>query len=102
MKKEDNAFKAYVESRLQELILKEIEASDVNKQPVTVRLGTGQVRMIDALAKELELSRQTLLQDVIRTGITQVAKAYADTHGDKAQEVYLELLKHTEIQAEDL
>lgn len=103
MPKKTNPFDNYVEHRLQMIAINEEEAKqDQTKQSVTVRLNPGQVRLIDALAKNLEHSRQALLLELITTGINHVAMAYADSCGDKAQEVYRELMGLTSYQEGDL
>ncbi len=58
--------------------------------------------MIDTLAKNLEQSRQVFLVELINTSVNQVAMAYADSCGDKAQEVYKDLMSLTGFQEGDL
>uniref|UniRef100_UPI0013A5A807 hypothetical protein n=1 Tax=Klebsiella pneumoniae TaxID=573 RepID=UPI0013A5A807 len=89
--------------RLTLIVMNEDEAKqDQSKQSVTVRLTPGQVRLIDTLAKNLEHSRQALLLELITNGINHVAMAYADSCGDKAQEVYRELMELTSYREGDL
>lgn len=97
-----NPFSNYVQERLQLIAINEDEAKqDQTKQSVTVRLNPGQVRLLDTLAKNLEHSRQALLLELITTGANHVAMAYADGFGDKAQEVYRELMEVTSFREGD-
>lgn len=103
MPKKSNPFDNYVQERLTLIAMNEDEAKqDQSKQGVTVRLTPGQVRLIDTLAKNLEHSRQALLLELITNGINHVAMAYADSCGDKAQEVYRELMELTSYREGDL
>jgi hypothetical protein len=91
MSKQNNPFGNYVQERLQIMAINQEEHSrESTKQGVTVRLDPGVVRAIDQIAKELDQSRQVFLVELIRTGLHEVIKAYADSCGDKAQEVYRE------------
>lgn len=92
MSKQNNPFANYVQERLQLIYMNEEESKrESTKQGVSVRLDPGMVRAIDAMAKNLEQSRQVFLLELIRTGLHEVIKAYADSCGDKAQEVYREI-----------
>lgn len=102
MPKKTNPFDDYVDHRLASIAMsEEEERREATKQGVTVRLNPGTVRLLDHLAKNLEQSRQVLLVELIRTGAEQVAQAYADHCGDKAQEVYRELLELTRYREGD-
>lgn len=102
MPKKTNPFDDYVEHRLASIAMSEEEdRREATKQGVTVRLNPGTVRLLDQLAKNLDQSRQVFLVELIRTGAEQVAQAYADRCGDKAQEVYRELLELTRYREGD-
>lgn len=92
MAKQMNPFENYVQHRLASIAMSEEEdRREATKQGVSVRLSPGLVRGLDAMAKNLEQSRQVLLVELITSGLHQVIKAYADSCGDKSQEVYREL-----------
>jgi hypothetical protein len=103
MAKQTDPFENYVQHRLASIAMNEDEAArESTKQGVSVRLSPGQVRLIDTLAKNLEQSRQVFLVELINTSVNQVAMAYADSCGDKAQEVYKDLMSLTGFQEGDL
>lgn len=103
MPKKNNPFENYVDQRLASIAMSEEEdRREATKQAVTVRLNPGTVRLLDQLAKNLEHSRQVLLVELIEKSVQQVAEAYADHCGDKAQEVYRELMQLTSYQEGDL
>ena len=102
MPKKTNPFDHYVDQRLASIAMSEEEdRREATKQGVTVRLNPGTVRLLDQLAKNLEQSRQVLLVELIEKSAQQVAEAYADHCGDKAQEVYRELMQLTSYQEGD-
>lgn len=90
-----NPFKEYVNSHLEELARAELEKNDdFIKQTISLRVTPYRLRLVDQLAKELDMSRQALLTSIIDIGVQQVASAYADTFGDdQSQQVYRELLE---------
>lgn len=90
-----NPFKEYVNGRAEEMARSELHKSDEHtKHTVSVRLTQYRLNLVDQLAKELDLSRQALLVNIIDIGVQQVASAYADTFGDEqSQQVYTELLE---------
>ncbi|HCF3694721.1 TPA: hypothetical protein NID02_006100 [Pseudomonas aeruginosa] len=101
-KKPENPFDNYVHHRLASIAMSEEEdRREATKQGVTVRLNPGLVRLLDQLAKNLDQSRQELLVEVIETGARGIAAAYADHCGDKAQEVYRDLIQLTQHQEGD-
>jgi len=102
-KKTPNPFDNFVEHRLASIAMSEEEdRREATKQSVTVRLNPGLVRLLDQLSKNLGQSRQELLFEIIHTGAQGIAAAYADHSGDKAQEVYRELMQLTSYQEGDL
>lgn len=101
-KKPENPFDNYVHHRLASIAMSEEEdRREATKQGVTVRLNPGIVRLLDQLAKNLEQSRQELLVEVIETGARGIAASYADHCGDKAQDVYRELMQLAQYQEGD-
>ncbi len=103
MPKQTNPFEQYVQDRLQAMYINEEEnRREATKQGVTVRLNPGLVRGLDAMAKNLDQSRQVLLVDLITTSLYEVIKAYADSFGDKSQEVYREISDLISFQEGDL
>lgn len=93
-----NPFKEYVNGRAEEMARSELHKSDEHtKHTVSVRLTEYRLNLVDQLAKELDLSRQALLVNIIDIGVQQVASAYADAFGDdggeRSQQVYRELLE---------
>lgn len=103
MPKQTNPFASYVEERLHILAInQEEETREATKQSVTVRLNPPLIRLMDGLAEKLGHSRQAMLLEIIATSLHDIATAYADTHGDKAQEVYRELMDLKQFQEGDL
>lgn len=95
--------KQFVQERFQLQVINEDEARrEASKQGVSIRLDAGKVRGIDFMAKELDLSRQALLLEIINSGLDEVIEAWAGQHGDKSQEAYRKVADLMSIQAEDL
>jgi len=93
----------FVQERIKMLVINEDEARrEASKQGVSIRLEPGKVRAIDFIAKELDLSRQALLQKIIDTGLSEVIEAWADQHGDNAQEAYRKVCDLIAVREEDL
>lgn len=90
-----NPFKEYVNGRAEEMARSELLKNDEHtKHTISLRLTQYRLNLVDQLAKELDLSRQALLVNIIDIGVQQVASAYADTFGDEqSQQVYTELLE---------
>lgn len=89
-----NAFEQYINGRMEEIARENMSKEDENSlQTITVRMSPYRVRMIDNLAKDLDSSRQSVLASIIDIGVQQAVSAYADTFGDDAHEVYVELLE---------
>lgn len=103
MTKTTNPFTDYVDQRIASIAMSEEEdRREATKQGITVRLNPGIVRLLDQLAKNLEQSRQVLLVELIEKSAQQIAEAYADHCGEKAQEVYRELMQLTSFQEGDI
>ena len=95
--------KQFVQDRFQLQVINEDEARrEASKQGVSIRLDAGRVRGIDFMAKELDLSRQALLLEIINSGLDEVIEAWASQHGDKAGEAHRKVSDLMSIQAEDL
>lgn len=93
----------FVQQRVMDRIYNEdLEKREASKQGLTIRLDPGSVRGLDHMAKELELSRQALLLQIVTSGLEEVIAAWATEHGDKAQEVHRQIQKIMAITAEDL
>lgn len=89
-----NAFEQYINSRMEEIAREDMSKEDEKSlQTITVRVSPYRVRMIDNLAKDLDLSRQSVLASIIDIGVQQAVSAYADTFGEDSQKVYMELLE---------
>lgn len=83
----------FVKERIQMLIINEDEAArEAGRQAISIRLEPGKVRAIDFIAKELDLSRQALLQRIVDVGMSEVIEAWADQQGEGAQEAYRKVL----------
>ena len=93
----------FVQERFKLQVMNEEAAMrEAAKQGVSIRLDPGSVRGIDFMAKELDLSRQALLLEIINSGLGEVIEAWASQHGDKTQEAYRKVADLMSIQAEDL
>lgn len=99
-----NPFQSFVEERFVAMAsAADADRQEAIKQGVTVRLEPGVIRGLDAMAKNLELSRQQLLVEIITKGLRSVIEAYADGHRpDEAQVVYRALMDEMSPRAEDL
>lgn len=83
----------FVKERIQMLIINEDEERrEAAKQGVSIRLEPGKVRGLDFIAKELEVSRQALLQRIVESGLQTVIEAWADQQGEHSQEAYRKVL----------
>ncbi|MNO87248.1 hypothetical protein D3C76_786670 [compost metagenome] len=92
----------FVKERLQMLIINEdFERREAAKQGVSIRLEPGKVRGIDFIAKELDMSRQALLQRIVEDGMAEVIEAWAATHED-AQQAYRNVQEVMSFREEDL
>ena len=95
--------KQFVQDRFKLQVMNEDAAMrEAAKQGVSIRLDPGTVRGIDFMAKELDLSRQALLLEIINSGLGEVIEAWASQHGDKASEVHRKVSDLMSIQVEDL
>jgi len=93
----------FVKERIQMLIINEdFERHEAAKQGVSIRLDPGKVRGIDFIAKELDLSRQALLQRIVEDGFAEVIEAWADTHGEGASDAYRKVVDLMSFREEDL
>lgn len=103
MGKRMNPFENYVQQRLASIAMsQDEEAREGTKQAVTVRLQPGTIRLLDAMSKNLEQSRQLFLVELIEAGLHEVVQAYAGSCGDAADEVYRELSSLKSYQEGDL
>ena len=103
MPKQISPFASYVDERLQILAMnQEEETREATKQSVTVRLNPPLIRLMDGLAERLGHSRQAMLLEMISTSLHDIASAYAETYGDRAKEVYQELMDLKQFQEGDL
>lgn len=103
MKNMGQNLKQFVQERFQLQVINEDEARrEASKQGVSIRLDQGKVRGLDFMAKELDLSRQALLLEIVNSGLDEVIEAWAAQHGDKAGEAYRKVADLMSIQAEDL
>lgn len=85
--------KNFVKERIQMLIINEDEERrEAAKQGVSIRLEPGKVRGLDFIAKELEVSRQALLQRIVEDGLQTVIEAWADQHGEHSKQAYRKVL----------
>ena len=82
----------YVQERIQWIVIAEDnEKQEASKQGVSIRLEPGKVRVLDHMAKQLEVSRQALLLELVNTSLRELVEAYADTFGKDAQKVAQEI-----------
>ncbi|MEM2619623.1 MAG: ribbon-helix-helix protein, CopG family [Candidatus Hadarchaeales archaeon] len=82
---------SYVEDKLVSMAIAEEMEKEERRNAVTVRLTADTVRLIDQLANRLGLSRQALLQDIIRVTAVDIAQAFAEQF-ENSQEVFRELM----------
>jgi uncharacterized protein (DUF1778 family) len=69
----------FISQRAQEVIMDEVHAADEEaRRPITVRLEPGHVSLIDQLAKELDMSRQSFLDHLIDTALQDSIKTLSD------------------------
>jgi len=102
MPKKSNPFESYVEERLHIMAAEhDYETREASKQAVTVRLNPPLIRLLDGLAERLQDSRQGLLLEMIGTSLHEIASSYSETFGDKAGEVYQELMDLKQYQDGD-
>ena len=72
------------------------------KQGLSIRLLPGQIRGLDYMAKQLDMSRQALLVELVTTGLQEVVSIWSNSHGDAGQKIYQEIADLMSIQTEDL
>lgn len=95
--------KRFVQERIELMaIAEDHDKEEAAKQGVSIRLDPGKVRVIDHMAKQLDMSRQALLLEFITNGLVEVIEAYSDTFGEDAQKVYREIVDLSRHTAEDL
>ena len=54
------------------------------------------------MAKQLDMSRQALLVELVTTGLQEVVSIWSNSHGDAGQKIYQEIADLMSIQTEDL
>lgn len=99
-----NPFERFVEERFKIMAMNaEEDRAEAIKQGVTVRLQPGVIRALDAMSKNLDLSRQQLLVQLVETGLHAVIEAYAEGHRpDEREVIYRSLMDEFQVRAEDL
>lgn len=100
---QESRLKRFVQERIELMaIAEDHDKEEAAKQGVSIRLDPGKVRVIDHMAKQLDMSRQALLLEFITNGLVEVIEAYSDTFGEDAQKVYREIVDLSRHTAEDL
>lgn len=93
----------YVQERIELIaIAEDRDKQEASKQGVSIRLDPGKVRVIDYMAKQLDVSRQGLLLELVNTSLLELVQAYADTFGKDAQKVGQDIWTMGNITVEDL
>lgn len=72
-------------------IAEDQDKREAAKQGVSIRLSPGHIRGLDHMAKQLEVSRQALLLEMINSGLDEVINAWASSHGEDAKKVHREI-----------
>jgi hypothetical protein len=93
MPKQVSPLQRFVEERLELMaIAEDHDKHEAAKQGVSIRLDPGKVRIIDHMAKQLDISRQALLLELVLTGLGEVIASYCNTFGEDSQKVYREIM----------
>jgi len=103
MAKQATPLQRFVQERIELMyIAEDLAQRDAAKQGVSIRLDPGRIRGLDHMAKQLDISRQALLLELVSTGLHEVITAWADRQGDDREKVYREISDLMSIKAEDL
>lgn len=93
----------FVQERIELMyIAEDRDKQEAAKQGVSIRLDPGHIRGLDHMAKQLDISRQALLLELVKTGLHEVITEWANNQGDDSQKVYREIADLMSIKAEDL
>lgn len=103
MTNQPSPLQRFVQERIQFMyIAEDRDKQEAAKQGVSIRLDPGNIRGLDHMAKQLDISRQALLLELVKTGLDEVITAWANSQGDDSQKVYREIADLMSIKAEDL
>lgn len=76
----------FIRQRAREVIMNEVHAADDEaRRAITVRLEPGHVALIDQLAKELDMSRQSFLDHLIDTALQDSIKTLSDMEPEETR-----------------
>lgn len=96
-------FQHFVKKRIEEMAFsQDINEREAAKQGVSIRLDPGTIRGLDHMAKQLDMSRQALLLELVTSGLQQVIAAWSQSFGDDYQRIQREIADLMSIKAEDL
>ena len=82
----------FVQERIELMyIAEDNDKREAAKQGVSLRLAPGQIRALDHMAKQLDMSRQALLLELVTTGLREVITEWANNQGEDSQRVFREI-----------
>jgi len=85
-KKSTPAFAKFIAERARELQDRDIhEQREQEQKPVTVRLPSGYIALIDRFASELEMNRQSFLMQLIHEGLKDSIDAMTELAPEEKQ-----------------
>ncbi len=103
MKNETNPFNGYVQECLKLITICEVyELVESKKLEVQARINPGTLRLLEELSTVLDQRLPELITELVTTGAHQLAKAYSEASGDKANEVLNELISLSRHRDDDL
>jgi hypothetical protein len=103
MKNQPSPLQRFVQERIESMAISEDQdKEEAAKQGVSIRLDPGRIRGLDHMAKQLDISRQALLLELVKTGLHEVITAWANSYGDDGQKVYREIADLMSFKTEDL
>ena len=80
MKPSHDSVADFVRYRVEELIKQEVQEQRVQEyKPITLRLPTGHIALIDLLAHELDFTRQAFLQELVSEALEDAVRAMVGT-----------------------
>lgn len=103
MKNQPSPLQRFVQERIEIMdIAEDRDKEEAAKQGISIRLDPGRIRGLDHMAKQLDISRQALLLELIKTGLHEVITAWADSQGESGQKVFREISELMSFKPEDL
>lgn len=82
----------FVQERIEmNAIAQDMDQREAGKQTVSLRLSPGQIRVLDHMAKQLEISRQALLVEFVTVGLREVVTEWARSHGEDGEKIHRQI-----------